>query len=135
VREVPKKNFNVTILPAFNENLRQTKRERLEFRRKELVARYEAESKQEQASKDNEFWTGYSLYLRSPHWRELRMTVLRRDGYKCQNCFEPVTVNNAHVHHTSYVGYQRLGYSFAFECVTLCRKCHDTYHGGLEQAR
>lgn len=133
VKEVSKRDFNVDILPAFNDELRRRHREKKEQDRKQVVERWQFEREQEQEAKESEFWRKYSAYLRSAHWKRLRLNVLRRDDYRCQNCFDPVTESTAHVHHMSYVGFQRLGYSFAFECVTLCRECHEAFHGGLEQ--
>lgn len=133
IREVSKKDFNVNILPAFDENLRRHTREQMSEQRKEIAGRWLDEMEQERSNQDAEFWRKYSAYLRSPHWRNLRLAIIRRDKFQCQNCFDPVTEQSAHVHHTSYVGFQRLGYSFAFECVTLCRECHEDFHGGLDQ--
>lgn len=135
VREVSKKDYNVTVLPAFDEHLRKVCRERRQEKRQELRDQWLAEYEQERSDQDQQFWRTYSAYLKSEHWHILRRSVIQRDHSKCQNCFEPVTERSAHVHHTSYVGFQRLGYSFAFECVTLCRPCHDAFHGGLERAR
>lgn len=70
----------------------------------------------------------YNLYLASDHWFRLRQIVLQRDHCECQNCFHTVTEQTAHVHHLRYDGFNRLGKSFAFECVTLCRKCHKEFH-------
>lgn len=135
IREVSKKDYNVNILPAFDDNLRRYNQERRSEQRKEIATRWLDEAEQERSNQDAEFWRTYSIYLKSTHWRNLRLSVIRRDQYKCQNCFDPITENTAHVHHTSYVGFQRLGYSFAFECVTLCRECHDAFHGGLDRQR
>jgi 5-methylcytosine-specific restriction endonuclease McrA len=132
---VSKKDYNVTILPAFDEQLRRTMRERKQWKRKVLHEKWLAELELERSDQDQQFWRTYSAYLKSDHWQDLRRAVLQRDHSKCQNCFCAVTERSAHVHHTSYVGFQRLGYSFAFECVTLCRTCHDAFHGGLDRAR
>lgn len=64
----------------------------------------------------------------SKRWRQLRRAVIQRDQFRCQNCFRKITDTTAHVHHTSYVGFRRLGKSFAFECVTLCANCHIEFH-------
>lgn len=132
VKEVSKKDFNVNILPSFNENLRTIMRERSQAVRDEVRDRWQEEYDRERENKDSEFWKAYTIYLNSEHWRNLRRIVLKRDECRCQNCFCSVSESSAHVHHTSYVGFQRLGYSFAFECVTLCRDCHSAYHGNQD---
>lgn len=133
IKEVSKRDYNVNILPAFDEGLRRFHREKASEQHKEIVDRYLGELEQERTNQDAAFWRAYSAYLKSDHWRRLRAAVIKRDKFLCQNCFDPVAITSAHVHHQSYVGFQRLGYSFAFECVTLCRECHDTFHGGLDK--
>lgn len=133
IKEVSKKEYNVNILPAFNEDLRRFHRQQKQEHRQEIAGRWLDEMQNERTQQDAEFWRKYSAYLRSEHWRRLRLSVLKRDKYQCQNCFDSVTEQTAHVHHISYVGFQRVGYSFAFEVVTLCRECHEDFHGGLDQ--
>ena len=77
----------------------------------------------------NEWWTVvYEPYLQSDHWKALRRRVLSRDSFLCQNCFRHVLDSTAHIHHLSYKGLRETGESFAFECVTLCRHCHERVH-------
>lgn len=75
-----------------------------------------------------EWMKQYDEYLNSELWRELRIKVLTRDNYKCQNCFRDVSVDSAQIHHVSYEGYKNLGHSFAFELLTLCKNCHKLWH-------
>lgn len=127
LKEVSKRDYDVDSLPAFDESLRSATRERNRRLRDEVFEN----AKQKQVA---DWWAGYNDYLNSAHWRRLRLSIVRRDGYRCQNCFDEVTEYTAHVHHTSYVGYQRVGYSFAFECVTLCQDCHARYHAKESRA-
>lgn len=74
----------------------------------------------------------YETYLQSEQWKNLRRLVLARDDYTCQNCFCQVD-ESANIHHLSYQGYNTHGFSFAWECITLCRKCHAAWHGKEER--
>lgn len=75
--------------------------------------------------KQNEWFVAYNQYLNSDHWRKLRQIVLARDPV-CQHCF----INRSQqVHHVSYEGYKKFGFSFATECAGLCASCHDLIHG------
>ena len=112
------KDYDLASLPEFDRELR----DRAWQERQEEWERTRALS-------DLEWWVKYDAYLASPEWNRLRRSVIVRDHFLCQGCFAKVTDTSAHVHHRSYVGYNRTGHSFAFECVTLCRKCHLEYHG------
>ena len=64
----------------------------------------------------------YSYYLKSPHWTELRQSVLIRDKSLCQNCGRPGNI----AHHRFYR--RRFEDSMAADLVTLCEKCHESVH-------
>ena len=127
-KEARKAEYDVDRLPWFDENFRERQRKRNAAILEKLRSQWEAERKAEMTAKDSEWWVAYNEYLRSAHWAQVRRRVLVRDGFRCQNCFGKVTDTTAHVHHLSYTGYSRLGKSFAFECVTLCRDCHKEFH-------
>lgn len=59
----------------------------------------------------------YNEYLKSPHWQKLRESILQRDNYECQICFNPAE----QVHHLTY---QHRGEEYIFELVSLCEACH-----------
>lgn len=65
-----------------------------------------------------EGFDGYTRYLRSDEWRELKRKVLQRDGYKCRNCGSSVGLQ---VHHKSY---DRFGGESLDDLITLCVVCH-----------
>lgn len=66
----------------------------------------------------------YLQYLRSQHWRDLRLRALRRDGFKCCKC--PCKVH-LQVHH---VVYRRTWFETRLEDLqTLCEFCHSGEHG------
>ena len=128
-KEARKSDYDVSKLPDFDESFRDEVREKNKRIRKQLSDQWQAELVQEQQTQNAEWWTNYNAYLNSPHWSKIRRLVLRRDNWRCQACFQPTEEKTAHVHHLSYDGYNRLGISFAFECVTLCKPCHQQYHG------
>lgn len=125
---LPKAEHNVAALPAWDESLRD----------RWWAARLERsrEIHEQQRADENAKWRRqYADYLRSDQWRRVRKAVLTRDNYTCQNCFRKVEPNiylvdtRAEVHHKSYDGLNRVGESFAFECITLCHACHRRFHG------
>ncbi len=125
IKEVSKRDYNINALPDFDETLRMETRERNNQRLSELNEQYNAELNDEDRIWKEKY---NNEYLNSEHWQNLREVVRKRDNYTCQNCFCEVGPSDP-VHHLSYVGYNTRGYSFAFECVTLCNSCHEDYHG------
>lgn len=79
-------------------------------------------------NQNREWWSKYNAYLQTPHWRQLRQQALKRDHFLCQNCFCVIDPSHFQAHHLSYKAYNRVGYSFVFEVVTLCHTCHKAYH-------
>lgn len=64
----------------------------------------------------------YNIYLRSEHWRTLRLLALERDKWVCQFCkAEPAT----EVHHLTY---NNLGSESLSELISYCRVCHGKVH-------
>ena len=56
-------------------------------------------------------------------YEKLRQAVLRRDGWRCQQCGR---TTNLHVHHILFRG--RLGSDSMENLITLCALCHEGYH-------
>lgn len=129
VREVAKRDYDVDRLPAFDEAFRERVREGNRQRREEIAQQV----RDEQDARNLSWRRNYNAYLNSEHWQQLRRRVIARDHFECQNCFCRVTEGSAHVHHISYDGLTRVGHSFAFECVTLCRKCHEDFHPHMQE--
>lgn len=127
-KEDKKANYFIEGLPWFDTEFRDRQRELQRTQRaieqQKRVNSLELHRRQQQL----EWFAEYAKYLNTPHWQATRRNVLYRDRFECQNCFRRVTDSNAHAHHISYDGYKRLGKSFAFECVTLCRDCHRAFH-------
>lgn len=71
----------------------------------------------------------YSAYLLSGHWKELRQTVLARDGFRCVRC---PAKKHLQAHHRIYRN--RFEDSQPEDLITLCRHCHEIEHGiGLKK--
>lgn len=64
----------------------------------------------------------HDTYLKSDKWKRLRAKILERDRFLCQGC---LTERATEVHHYSY---DNLGDEFAWQLVSICRKCHERYH-------
>lgn len=130
---LPKSEYNVAKLPEWNEDIKARWWDARAKRSQEI-------HEQQRAEETAEWFRRYNAYLESEHWRRIRKLVLVRDNYTCQGCFRKVVANiypvdnRAEVHHQSYDAYNRLGYSFPFECVTLCHDCHRRYHGNARGA-
>jgi 5-methylcytosine-specific restriction endonuclease McrA len=56
-------------------------------------------------------------------YKQLRMAVLKRDGWRCQVCG---ATSNLEVHHQQTRG--RLGHDCAENLITLCTGCHKHQH-------
>ncbi len=135
---LPQKGLDINGIPSWDYDLERKWKEEKDKRKAALVKAHETEmpSYIHSSHFDNQEWNDrYQEYLQSEQWRELRHLVLTRDGHKCQNCFCQVETafgvhdQIANIHHLSYEGYNRHGYSFAWECITLCRSCHMDWHG------
>lgn len=67
-------------------------------------------------------------------WRETRLRVLSRDGYRCQRpcCGAALTENESHVDH---IKSGKLGTNELSNLRSLCRRCHvlraDFRHRGM----
>lgn len=129
---IPKNGYDVERLPRVNEELAAAWRQReIEIRNLRDQLR-----KQQQDEQADAWWAAYDTYLKSPHWAALRRKVIARDGFECQLCFRRVTVETAHVHHTtkaSYETFNLVGRSLPAECVTLCRDCHERIEAAKEK--
>jgi len=66
----------------------------------------------------------YREYLRSEHWKQLRLSAIERDGGKCVRC---PSSDRLQVHHRVYRGRWEDGVLEDVE--SLCRKCHRLEHG------
>lgn len=94
--------------------------------------RVEVSPKGDRVEDDESWWRTYTIYLKTPGWKAMRLKVLKRDKYICQACL----VNEAvQVHHVSYKLYNRIGSSAAFELVAICFPCHSMIHPRIAEAQ
>lgn len=64
--------------------------------------------------------------LDSEEYEELRLHILRRDGWRCQFCG---SMTNLEVHHQQFRS--RSGSDDKNNLITLCHRCHSSVHGIL----
>ncbi len=60
-------------------------------------------------------------YLQSSTWKDIRLRILQRDGYKCCRCGQ----SGNEVHHKTY---ERWGRELDSDLETLCSACHYSHH-------
>lgn len=94
----------------------------------ELDKAYQADSEaraKERERMNNLETMPYSMYLKTPHWQEMRLGALRRARNRCELC------NNTRwldVHHKTY---ERRGHELESDLIVLCRNCHEKFHDKL----
>lgn len=63
----------------------------------------------------------YAEKLQDPRWQKKRLTILERDNWCCQHCFDSdITL---HIHHLSYTGKNPWD-SPEDQLLTVCKHCH-----------
>jgi 5-methylcytosine-specific restriction endonuclease McrA len=67
------------------------------------------------------------LRLAPELYEELRLQVLRRDGWRCQSCG---AMSNLEVHHVEFRSHS--GDDSEQNLITLCTECHATIHRGTK---
>ena len=72
----------------------------------------------------------YSEKLKDPRWQKRRLEIMQRDSFACCKCKD--AASTLHVHHKEY----RKGkapWDYPDELLeTLCFRCHEGIHSGLE---
>jgi hypothetical protein len=71
----------------------------------------------------------FAKYRMQPEWQARRTATLARAGYRCQACGEDDV--RLDVHHNTY---ERYGDESTFDLVALCDRCHELFHGIVEDA-
>lgn len=133
---VKSSKYDIESLPEFDDNLYDAIRSHHLKRRNEKLSvireRFEHAAQERNDEESQEWWFNYSKYLRSDKWRTVRQRVLVRDGNVCQACLDRKADQ---VHHISYKMYDQLGYSLAFELISICYRCHKLIHPHMADAQ
>ena len=69
----------------------------------------------------------YQEYLRTEHWRRIRLDALAHADYECQAC--EIDGVELQVHHLDY---KRLGREKPRDLRVLCAECHAKIHEGAK---
>lgn len=68
----------------------------------------------------------YKEYIdKHPHWQTVRKTRFDFDGGRCVICHADLRGRAYQTHHLNY---QRLGHENIRDVITLCDRCHKTFH-------
>ena len=131
LRAVKKEGHKLDALPAYDEH-KYADRLRLQHEAQQAAwTRHVEALNAGRVEQDAAWWERYNAYLRSPKWQRLRQLVLERDKHTCQAC---LTHRATQVHHQSYELFNRTGASAAFECVSVCDRCHEKIHPHMQDA-
>lgn len=70
-----------------------------------------------------------SEFYKGVKWKRKQRAILRRDGYRCQNCKRyGRAVEATTVHHIKHLDeYPELAYTDS-NLVSLCAACHNKFH-------
>lgn len=68
----------------------------------------------------------YSEKLRDPRWQRMRLDVMQRDNFACQDCGDKT--KTLAVHHAYYVTGRNPWMYPAWSLSTLCDDCHKSRH-------
>jgi len=67
--------------------------------------------------------TAYAEKLKDPRWQKKRLTILKRDKWVCQNCYD--NESTLVVHHRRYLPDKEPWDYPNHLLVTLCEECHE----------
>lgn len=70
----------------------------------------------------------YADYLQTAEWQELRRSMVRAAGFRCQWC--STNRQRLDVHHKTY---ERRGRELRDDLIVLCGECHRQHHFGGAQ--
>lgn len=74
----------------------------------------------------------YREKLKDPRWQKMRLSILERDEFTCQICFN--SENTLHVHHRYYAQVENPWDYPPHALVTLCEDCHESEGADMPRA-
>lgn len=75
----------------------------------------------------------YEAYLKSPEWKNKKVTRLAFDNWQCGICHIEITDGRYETHHLNY---SRLGNEdIEHDLITLCHDCHSAFHSVWERGK
>jgi len=83
---------------------------------------FDSRKKRRKYKKSSNRKENYIRYINSREWQSKRTTILKRDGYLCQQCGSN---SNLDVHHITY---KRFTNENQNDLITVCRYCHNEIH-------
>lgn len=78
------------------------------------------------------FMQFFELY-KSPEWQKKRLSILERDSWTCQCCYDKS--NELNVHHTLYKSGKKPWEYEDFLLITLCKNCHELTTDKIKKVR
>ena len=79
---------------------------------------------------DDQWRKQYNAYIKSSTWKNIRKTLFKLRGEKCEKC--GFGSYKLHIHHLTY---ERLGHKRLTDLQILCEQCHDAAHVVLKKER
>ena len=99
--------------------------------KKKDAEEHDRQSRERQASWQAELQSlremPYSEYLKTNHWRALRIEKLKRAKFRCELCSDNFRLQ---VHHKTY---ERRGCEWLSDLTVLCEDCHAKFHDKLPE--
>lgn len=68
----------------------------------------------------------YDEYLKTKHWRKLRLNIAYKHNNRCQMCCKLIK-SGYHIHHLTY---KNIGNEKDSDLMFLCESCHNKIHNG-----
>ena len=115
--ELPKLAEFQTSIPVASKNAQPDYYKNRWARQEERLKEYQKRREERQPKRS------YYEYMHSEEWRQKRLKILKRDGFRCQMCG---TAKNLRVHH---INYEHLDTDAELDdLITLCDECHRKIH-------
>ena len=83
-------------------------------------------------SDTNEDVFGYKNYLKTAHWKNLRLNIYRKYNRKCCKCGKSLQLRDANAHHLTY---DNIGHENEDDLILVCHECHKKIHNIVTKKR